>query len=79
MPTYVYHCDNCGKQFELFQHYTDDSLTVCPDCGYNLKTAELRLFDRKLWGTHRPDPCPRLEQLNSDRPIYHSAKMPRMV
>ena len=32
MPTYVYHCDHCGKQFEEFQHYTDDPLTVCPDC-----------------------------------------------
>ena len=32
MPTYVYHCDNCLKQTEIFQHYTDDPLTVCPDC-----------------------------------------------
>ena len=32
MPTYVYHCDNCLKQTEIFQHFTDDTLTVCPEC-----------------------------------------------
>ena len=32
MPVYVYHCDNCLRQFEKFQHYTDDVLTVCPEC-----------------------------------------------
>ena len=32
MPVYVYHCDNCGQQHEIFQHYTDDSLQVCPEC-----------------------------------------------
>ena len=32
MPVYVYHCDNCLKQTEIFQHFTDDSLTVCPEC-----------------------------------------------
>lgn len=32
MPLYVYHCDHCGKQFEMFQHYTDDTITVCPEC-----------------------------------------------
>jgi putative FmdB family regulatory protein len=33
MPVYVYHCDKCLRQFERFQHYTDDPLTVCPECG----------------------------------------------
>lgn len=32
MPTYIYHCDTCNKQSEIFQHFTDDSLTVCPAC-----------------------------------------------
>ncbi len=32
MPTYVYACDSCGKQFEKFQSFKDDPLTVCP-CG----------------------------------------------
>lgn len=33
MPVYVYHCDNCLRQFEKFQHYTDDPITVCPECN----------------------------------------------
>ena len=33
MPTYVYHCDNCLKQTEIFQRFTDDPLTVCPRCN----------------------------------------------
>jgi putative FmdB family regulatory protein len=32
MPTYVYACDACGKQFEQFQSFKDDPLTVCR-CG----------------------------------------------
>lgn len=32
MPTYVYACDTCGKQFEQFQSMKDDALTVCV-CG----------------------------------------------
>ncbi|MEI8308367.1 MAG: FmdB family zinc ribbon protein [Chloroflexales bacterium] len=32
MPTYVYACKSCGKQFEKFQSFKDDPLTVCP-CG----------------------------------------------
>lgn len=32
MPTYVYACDSCGSQFEQFQRFQDDPLTVCP-CG----------------------------------------------
>jgi putative FmdB family regulatory protein len=32
MPTYVYACDSCGKQFEQFQSFKDEPLTVCR-CG----------------------------------------------
>jgi putative FmdB family regulatory protein len=32
MPTYVYACDACGKQFEQFQSFKDEPLTVCR-CG----------------------------------------------
>jgi putative regulatory protein, FmdB family len=32
MPTYVYACDACGKQFEQFQSFKDEPLTVCL-CG----------------------------------------------
>lgn len=33
MPTYVYACKNCGHRFEKYQSFSEDSLTVCPDCG----------------------------------------------
>jgi putative FmdB family regulatory protein len=32
MPTYVYACDTCGKQFEQVQSFKDEPLKVCP-CG----------------------------------------------
>ena len=32
MPVYQYHCENCGYAFDQFQHFTDDALTVCPNC-----------------------------------------------
>ena len=33
MPTYSYACTACGHAFDIRQSFTDDSLTVCPDCG----------------------------------------------
>lgn len=33
MPTYEYHCDKCGLNFEEVQKITADPLTSCPDCG----------------------------------------------
>ncbi len=33
MPVYVYHCDNCGIQFEKSQRFSDEPLKTCPDCG----------------------------------------------
>jgi putative FmdB family regulatory protein len=29
MPTYVYACDTCGKQFEQFQSFKDEPLKIC--------------------------------------------------
>ncbi len=33
MPTYTYHCDNCGVQFDQFQKFSDPPLTRCPECN----------------------------------------------
>jgi putative FmdB family regulatory protein len=33
MPIYIYHCDNCGVQFEKQQSFSDHPLTRCPECG----------------------------------------------
>jgi len=32
MPIYSYQCDQCGLEIDIFQHYTDDTLQVCPEC-----------------------------------------------
>ena len=30
MPTYEYHCEKCGKNFEAFQSMRDDPFRECP-------------------------------------------------
>jgi putative FmdB family regulatory protein len=37
MPTYVYRCDDCGHQFELFQRMSDDPVDTCPGCGSKVR------------------------------------------
>ena len=37
MPTYQYACTACNHRFEAVQAFTDDSLTVCPECGGSLR------------------------------------------
>jgi len=32
MPTYQYECTACGHQFELFQSFSEDAISICPDC-----------------------------------------------
>ncbi len=31
MPTYDYRCDTCEKTFEVFQSFSEEPLTDCPD------------------------------------------------
>jgi putative FmdB family regulatory protein len=37
VPTYQYACTECGHAFEQFQSFSDDSLTVCPECDGKLR------------------------------------------
>jgi len=37
VPTYQYSCTDCGHFFEAVQSFTDDSLTVCPECEGRLR------------------------------------------
>jgi putative FmdB family regulatory protein len=37
VPTYQYRCTACDHAFEQFQSFTDDALTVCPECGGRLR------------------------------------------
>lgn len=37
MPTYSYACTACGHAFDIQQSFSDDSLTVCPECEGRLR------------------------------------------
>ena len=37
MPTYAYACADCGHAFDIVQSFSDDSLTVCPECEGRLR------------------------------------------
>jgi putative FmdB family regulatory protein len=37
VPTYQYQCTECGEGLEAVQKFTDDALTVCPNCEGRLK------------------------------------------
>ena len=37
MPTYQYACTECGHAFEQFQNFSDDTLSVCPECEGRLR------------------------------------------
>lgn len=37
VPTYQYSCTDCGHFFEVFQKFSEDSLTVCPECEGRLR------------------------------------------
>lgn len=37
MPTYSYACTECDHRFDAVQSFSDDSLTVCPECSGRLR------------------------------------------
>ncbi len=37
MPTYAYRCADCGHAFDIYQQFSDDALTECPECGGKLR------------------------------------------
>ena len=37
MPLYEYRCRSCNHQFEIQQSFSDDALTVCPECQGDLR------------------------------------------
>ena len=37
MPTYEYHCDGCGRDFEVKQRISEDALTTCEVCGGHVR------------------------------------------
>jgi putative FmdB family regulatory protein len=37
VPTYQYQCTECSSGLEAVQKFTDDALTVCPECSGRLR------------------------------------------
>jgi putative FmdB family regulatory protein len=37
MPTYEYECQTCHERVEAVQRFTDPALTLCPNCGGELR------------------------------------------
>ena len=37
MPIYEYACDQCGHRFDTRQSWSDDPLTVCPECTGHIR------------------------------------------
>jgi putative FmdB family regulatory protein len=37
MPTYEYACSKCGHEFEAVQSFSDAPITICPECGGEVK------------------------------------------
>ncbi|MFD6453286.1 MULTISPECIES: FmdB family zinc ribbon protein [unclassified Nocardia] len=37
MPTYSYACTECDNRFDIVQSFSDDTLTVCPQCSGKLR------------------------------------------
>ena len=33
MPTYEYACNACGHAFEVVQSFSDEAISICPECG----------------------------------------------
>ncbi|KUF06295.1 MAG: FmdB family transcriptional regulator [Leucobacter sp.] len=37
MPTYAYRCADCGHSFDIYQTFSDATLTECPECAGDLR------------------------------------------
>lgn len=37
MPTYAYRCADCGHSFDVYQSFSDATLTECPECEGDLR------------------------------------------
>ncbi|WCC80362.1 zinc ribbon domain-containing protein [Cutibacterium equinum] len=37
MPTYQYRCNDCGRDLEVVQKFSDPALTICPTCEGTLR------------------------------------------
>jgi putative FmdB family regulatory protein len=50
MPTYDYHCDTCGREFEWFQSIKEPKLVHCPESICQNTTKGTGTVQRKISG-----------------------------
>lgn len=54
MPIYEYHCQDCEKDHEIIQKFSDKPLKICPSCGGKLKKKlSLSAFQLKGEGWYK--------------------------
>lgn len=55
MPIYEYECDNCGKQLEVIQKFSDEPLSECPGCKQSSlhKKTSMAAFHLKGGGWYK--------------------------
>lgn len=56
MPIYEFKCEECGREFEVFQRITDPEVTTCKFCkGHTRKLVSLSTFHLKGTGWYVTD------------------------
>ncbi len=85
MPIYAYRCNNCGVQFERHQSFSDDPLTICPECdqpalrkliqpvGVVFKGSGFYVTDSRGGNGRRPGTSSKSSDKASDEPNSASA------
>ncbi|MGO9614462.1 MAG: FmdB family zinc ribbon protein [Dissulfurispiraceae bacterium] len=71
MPIYEYQCLDCGKHYELIQKFSDEPLTVCDQCGGQVrKLISATSFVLKGGGWYVTDyaSADRKKAMESERP-----------
>ena len=78
MPIYEYRCENCGRQFEVIQKFSDEPLKVCTSCKGKLsKLVSQNSFQFKGSGWYVTD-YPKKGKSQSDVKTGESAPKPSL-
>jgi putative FmdB family regulatory protein len=53
MPIYEYHCNHCGRDFDKFVRFSEQSTAQdCPHCGQSDTRKKLSVFSASGWDAH---------------------------
>jgi putative FmdB family regulatory protein len=69
MPIYEYRCENCGRQFEIIQKFSDSPLETCTSCQGRLsKLISPTAFQFKGAGWYVTDYARKSEPKSESKP-----------